>query len=67
MDQGRRVNKIFESKPKRSRGKRRPRLRWLEDVEKVLWEMKVKKWRQKPVDREDWSSANKEAKAVRGP
>ena len=30
---------------------RRPRLRWLEDAEKDPWEMKVKRWRLKAVDR----------------
>jgi hypothetical protein len=42
-------------------------LRWLEDVEEDLHEMKVKIWRQKAVDREEWASVVKEAKAVRGP
>jgi len=36
MDQGRRVKKIFESKPEGSRRRGRPRLQWLEDVEKDL-------------------------------
>jgi len=31
----------------------RPRLRWLE---KDLWEMNVKRWRQKVVNREEWVS-----------
>jgi len=31
----------------------RPRLSWLEDVEKDLWEMKVKRWLQKAVNREE--------------
>jgi hypothetical protein len=52
MDQGRTVKKIMESKPK-SRRRERPRMRWLEDVEKDLREMKVKRWRQKAVDREE--------------
>jgi hypothetical protein len=30
-----------------------------------MWEMKVKIWRQKAVDREEWASVIKEAKAVR--
>jgi hypothetical protein len=41
MDQGRAVTKISDSKPDVSR--RRPRLRLLEDVEKDLREMKVKR------------------------
>jgi len=44
MDQGRTVKKVFESKPEGNRRRRRHRLRWLEDVEKDLWEMKVKRW-----------------------
>jgi hypothetical protein len=65
MDQGRTVEKILESKLDRSRRKGRPRLRWLEDMEKDLWEMKVKKWQQKSVNRESWASVIKGAKAVR--
>jgi hypothetical protein len=41
MGEGRRVKKMFESNPDGSR-----RLRWLEDVEKDLGKMKVKRWRQ---------------------
>jgi hypothetical protein len=36
-------------------------------VEKDLREMKVKRWRQKVVDREEWGSVLKEAKALRRP
>jgi len=43
MNQGRAVKEIFEGKPEESR-KERPRLRWLEDVEKDLLEMKVMRW-----------------------
>jgi hypothetical protein len=65
MDQGRSVTKISNSKPDASR--RRPRLRLLEDVKKDLREMKVKRWRQKAVDREEWASVIREAKDLRGP
>jgi len=51
IDQGRTVKKIFESKLEGSRRKGRPRLRWLKDEGKDLWEMKVKRWRQKAVHR----------------
>jgi hypothetical protein len=43
MDQGRTVKEVFESKLER----------WLEDVQKDLWEMKVKRQRQKRVDRKN--------------
>jgi len=66
MDQGRTVNKIFESKLERSR-RGRPRFRWLEDVEEDLWEMKVKRWRQNAVDKEEEASIIKEAMVLRGP
>ena len=52
MKQERTVKKIFESEPEGSRRRRKPRLRWLEDVEKDLHEMKVKRWQEKAVDRE---------------
>jgi hypothetical protein len=43
MDQGRKIKKIFESKPEGSRRRGRPRLRWLEGVERDLREMKATK------------------------
>jgi len=45
----------------------RPRMRWLEHVEKDALEMKAKRWRQKAVEREDRASVIKEAKTLRGP
>ena len=44
MNQGRAVTKIFEGKPEESRRRERPRLRWLEDVEKELLDMKFMRW-----------------------
>jgi hypothetical protein len=44
MNQGMSVKKIFENKPEGSRRRGRTRLRRLEDVEKDLREMKVKRW-----------------------
>jgi hypothetical protein len=66
MDQGRRVKKIFGSKLAGSRRRGRPRLRWLDDAEKDLQEMKVKSLLQKAVNKEEWASIIKEAKALRG-
>jgi hypothetical protein len=45
----------------------RPKFRCLEDVENNLRELKFKRWRQMAVDREEWTSVIKEAKALRGP
>jgi len=42
---------IFESKLEARRRMGRPRLRWLKDVEKVLWETNVKRRREKAVER----------------
>jgi len=39
-----RVKKVLESKLEGSRRRGRPSLRWLEDVEKYLREIKVKRW-----------------------
>ena len=44
----------------------RTRLRWLEDVQKDLREKKVKRWREKAFDREEWAFIIKEAKAMIG-
>ena len=43
----------------------RPRLRWLENIEKDLRENEFKRWRQKAVDRFEWESIVREIKAVR--
>ena len=59
MDQGSTVKKMFESKPQE--------VEEGVDVEKELREMRVKRWRQKAVDRKVWASVIKEAKALRRP
>ena len=43
MNHGRKIKKIFESKPEGSRRRGRPRLRWLEGVERDVREMKATK------------------------
>jgi len=65
MDQGRIGKKLFESKPEGGRRRGSLRMRWLEDVEKDLREMKVKRYRQKAVDREEWASTFTEAKVLK--
>jgi hypothetical protein len=65
VDQGRTVKKVLESKSEGSRRRGRPRMRWLEDVEKDMREMKVRRWRQRAVDGGKWASVINEVKARR--
>jgi hypothetical protein len=66
MDQGRRFKNIFQSKAKGSRTGR-PKMRWLKDEEKDLWQIKIKRWRQKAADRKELASVIMKTKAIRGP
>ena len=60
--------KIFEGKLEGRRGRVRPRLRWINDVEDNLRKLSVRRWRTKALEREEWASIIKEAKAkLEGP
>ena len=62
-DHGRVVKNISGGKPQ-GRMTGRPRLRWLEDVAKDHREMKVKRWRQKAVNREELAFVIKKGQAI---
>jgi hypothetical protein len=50
------------------RGRGRPRLRWINDVEDDLRKLGVKRWRTKALVRAEWASIIMEAKAkLKGP
>jgi hypothetical protein len=53
---------IFEEKLEGRRGRGRPRLRWINDVEEDLRMSGVKRWREKALDREEWAFIVREAK-----
>jgi len=63
-----RLTNISSSKLGGRRGRGRPRLRWINDVEDNLRKLGAKRWRTKALDREEWASIIKEAKAkLKGP
>ena len=68
MNETRSVKKIFEGKLDGRRSRGRPRLRWINDVEDDLRKLGVKGWRMKALEREEWTSIVKAAKAkLKGP
>jgi hypothetical protein len=60
MNKTRAVKKIFEKKLGGRRGRGRPRLWCIDDVEEDLRNMGIKRWRIKALDRVEWTSIIKE-------
>jgi hypothetical protein len=66
MDTTRTVKKLTEWNPHLSRPVGKPRLRWLNQVEEDLKELKVRNWREKCKDRRLWNEIAKGAKTHQG-
>jgi hypothetical protein len=58
------VKTVFESKPQGRRKVRRPRLKWVGDVENDLREMLVKRWRKRANIKEEYTSIINEANVL---
>jgi hypothetical protein len=68
MDETGSVKKIFEGKLEGRRGRGRPRLRWINDMEDDLRKLGVKRWRAKGFGRVEWASIVREGKGkLKGP
>jgi hypothetical protein len=59
--------RIPETGPVGGKEARRPRLRWLEDAENDLRELKMKMWRRKTYNTNECACVVKEAKVLREP
>jgi hypothetical protein len=63
MGETRSVKKIFQGKLEGRRGRGQPRLRRINYLEGDLRKLGVKRWRTKALDRVEWASIVREAKA----
>jgi len=61
-----RVRKITEWTPYKIRPARRPRLWWMDQVEKDLTRMKIIGWRTKVEDRQEWNRTVEQSKTHPG-
>jgi hypothetical protein len=66
MDTTRNVKKLTEWEQRLLRPVAKPRLRWLDQVEEDLKNMKVRYWREKCKDRRLWNDIIKQAKTHQG-
>jgi hypothetical protein len=68
MEDTRLPKTVFNAKPEGRRGVRRPKLRWLDDVEADISALGVKRGRIQAQDRKEWSEILMEAKTeLKGP
>jgi hypothetical protein len=66
MDEETVSGKLLHGRMEGSRRRRRPRKRWLQDLEEVLRVIKVGRWWEKVQGKEDWRRIVREAKAQPG-
>ena len=66
VENTRTTRQITEWTPYKTRPARRPRLRWMDQVEEDLKRMKIIGWRAKVEDRQEWNRIVEETKTHPG-
>ena len=66
MPAERAVKQVHHQKPIGRRLVGRPRLRWIDDLEDDLRQLKVRGWRRKAADRSEWTKVVEQAKILHG-
>jgi hypothetical protein len=66
MNNDRTINKIFKTKPDRTRRAGRPKIRWKDGVDQDMTTSGGKNWRRVALDSEEWADFLKKARAHRG-
>jgi hypothetical protein len=66
MQEDRIPKKIFTQELEGTRQRGRPRKRWIEEVERDLQVLGVRRWRELMTDRENWRGIARQAKAHSG-
>jgi hypothetical protein len=64
MCEGETLNKVFMGKPEGRRRAERPKLRWVDCIEKWSQSMGVRRWRKKAEDISVWAVILKEALVI---
>jgi hypothetical protein len=63
MEDSRKPKRVMREKIYTRRKRDRPKVRWLDDVQEDLREMRIEGWRRKAQDRHQWRRIAQEAKA----
>jgi hypothetical protein len=66
MDEGRIAKRVLEWKPTGWRIRRRPRKRWVEDIEEDIQTLGIRGWRKLSKERTEWRRITEKAKTHSG-